>query len=121
MKTTYQLGVATIILEGIGQEDPCDGNLVVVKATICLPSKKGYLAEELHFGSRLILAREQLTGSWGRDIGNRNYRGKWISFTGKTWKEAKYEAAEWAREEVGKLTSALAEREAALKAAGNWE
>ena len=121
MRTEYKLGVATIILEGIGQVPPHQGNLVGVKAYICLPAVHGSLAVDLQFSLRLSVDGECLTASWGREFGDGKSRARKRVFAAETWKEARAAAAEWAREEVGKLTETIKIREAALQAAGDWE
>jgi hypothetical protein len=130
----YPLSGARYLIRRAGQEDPANGDRVVVEAFVLLRavpvcSSGGLtLDPKLRFGARVKIAGSELrewTGKHPNDIHPPLPRlpGKFLaypnSFTAEKWATALAQAEAWAQAEISKLEEALAKRKAARKAAEN--
>jgi len=117
-KIMYQGGLR-VTLKKNGQELPCDGDCVVVRATIFIPSGKGVetIAPRFQFGGRVnIFGKEDLHHYWG--VGVPGGRIKYRDYSAPTWAEA-FTAAEAAvNKELTGLFEAMRVRKEALRNAG---
>ena len=128
MKTTYTIALAPeinakIIIEGIGQQKPVNGDNVIVRVTLYLPRDNGgechFLDERIIFGERCPqVFGEFLFVTWG--VCKEDGMKKSEIFFAPTWKEAAAQAAEYVREQLLPLQEALAARAKALEDAGEW-
>lgn len=107
---------AKIILFRVGQEQPADGDGVVVNGKLQLPLQPQtcYLHNDICFGKRLEVGEELLTSTWGKLEEDAKNRQRNFNFTALTWKEAFQEALEFLETEIQKLLDALEARKQTL-------
>lgn len=113
--------VARIVVEAAWQQ-PCDeGDQVVVRAMLQLPTEHYAIHPELRFRTRCPdVALESLHRGWGAPLPGTDYRSQDMEFAADTWAEAAQMAQTWARGELRPLLEALGNRHRALEAAGPW-
>ena len=90
---------------------------VCAKLKIRANEKSGYkvMKDEYIFGYRLRVCGENMLGGWGYTLNSEDdFRSMVKNFDAKTWREAENLAEDYMREEVKKLTDAIAKRKQAL-------
>lgn len=114
---TIGAAVATISREG--QESPGTSDLVDVQVELELPAASadapGTLHPELQFDERVSVFGADLDANWSAIPGKVARRA---SYSGTDYATLFTQADSYATTELGKLTTALADRQAALDAAG---
>lgn len=101
-------------VERDGQEEPDEGDRILVKCTIHLPASNGHIDKSLHFFKRATIMDSFLCHSWGDKIVP-NYLSRSVNFINKKWRDAFLNAAQYAQEEIQKLDDALIARAKALE------
>jgi hypothetical protein len=114
------LGVATVTISRVGQDSPAVGDTVSVQVELELPASSAAAPQTLHpelqFGSRVVVfGCELLGGSWSTVAGK---VARTAAYTGTDYIVLFASADAYATTELGKLTAALAAREAARVLAG---
>lgn len=118
---------AKIVLIAIGQQEPKDGDAVMVCGYVCLPctsESPEYIAEPLRFWERVFVADEELRDTWGHytteipSLAQIRYRRR--TFTAPTWREAADSAQTWAKAALDRLVKVLEKRHQAFVAAGDF-
>lgn len=107
---------AKIVLSRLKQQDPKDGDEVIVRGELHLPTNQpgGYLHKEIQFNRRLEIADEKLSNDWGKFVDETKTRCGTYEFNSPTWKGAFAEASTFFEGEVQKLVDALEARKQAL-------
>jgi len=102
------------------QEAPADGDGVIVKATIYLPTGAEYkdapLADNIIFRNRVFICDRPLSTFWGYSS-SPGFRCQSEKFVAKTWREAFAEAQKFIDAEAKKLQDALDRRAKAFQEA----
>jgi hypothetical protein len=113
------IGAAVITISREGQEGPGTSDLVDVRVELELPAASaeapGTLHPELQFGSRVNVFGADLDANWSDVPGKVARRA---SYSGTDYTTLFSQADSYATTELGKLSTALADRQAALDAAG---
>lgn len=103
------------IIERIGQQNPCEGDGVIVSCTIHFAVAHGpRLDEAIAFGDRIQVADQPLWSSWGALNAEKRTRFITKQFTAETWAAAFEAAHRWADGELLNLDHAIAARAQAL-------
>ena len=110
---------AKILIFRDGQEHPSEGNRVIVKACLYLPShpKNKSLHPELQFRSRIEVLDRYLKDNWGWAIElerKEGYVSCYLDILADKWSDAFTQAEQKLLSELDKIRKALAEREEAL-------
>jgi len=113
------IGTAVTTVQRRGQVDPESGDQVEVQVELELPAASAdavrTLHPELQFGSRVQLFEAPLSSNWSSVAGK---VARTASYTGTLYADLVATASAYASTELDKLIAALADRQAALDAAG---
>lgn len=113
------IGVATVTVSRQGQDPPATDDLVAVQVELELPALSAEAPQTLHpelqFGERVEVFGSALNSNWSSIAGK---VARTVEYTGTVYADLFAQADTYAGTELGKLTSALATRQAALDAAG---
>jgi len=113
------IGAAVVTINREGQESPATSDLVDVQVELELPPASadapGTLHPELQFGSRVQVFGADLDANWSEVPGK---VARHASYSGTDYTTLFTQADSYATTELGKLTTALTDRQAALDAAG---
>lgn len=112
-ENVYEIDGMNIILTRNGQNYIGENDEVVVKTTLELPGKTGYLNPELRFLQRVKIFGESLIPTWGNEL-KTGVRYATSTHKAITWQDAFNNAEKYAFHEALCLKKAISARNQAL-------